>query len=68
MTKRMVYSQYAIDVANLSNIEVGRFCQLSGIRPKLGAFAKFGHPLLCNRDFLPNLKRLSMQQTIIDRL
>jgi len=45
-----------------------RYCQLSGMRPKWSHFAESWRHSLCACDLLPNLKRLSPQQTIIDRL
>ena len=36
-----------------------RFCQLSVIRLKLGAFTELVHHLLCAGDIPPNLKRLN---------
>jgi len=38
------------------------------MRPKWSHFAESWRHSLCARDLLPNLKHLSTQQTIIDRL
>ena len=44
------------------------YCQLSAMRSNGDAFATSWRHALCARDLLPNLKRLSTQPTIMDRL